>query len=267
MSAPVEELARSALATTASQFVEVQRPNFIGMGGPDAPLRSLRFATAPEMAGYPGLCKATTVWVDVASGYPPMGTSTVYKVVGDLAPLPDMWNEAYRAELRRKCAAAGRVIPSESADFGQVAFFEISKGGEDQVWTASRALQLAIAGAKVGAPITCISEPGIDAEALREMAADDPEAVEDRENREGCVRASTTFASLSLGRILRMEIAPCPEVKANVYCLSASFLRYAYNNHQALWFVELRYEEGKGDNHDVTSVSAVTLKPSFAIYD
>jgi len=126
---------------------------------------------------------------------------------------------------------------------------------------------LAVGHAKSGAPIICVPEPGIDAETLSEMAADDPEAVEDRENRIGCEKAGATLGSLSLDRLLQIDVAPCPEAKENVYCLSATFLRFAYNNHQALWIVKLRYEEGKGDNRDVTSVRAVTLQPSFSVYD
>jgi hypothetical protein len=48
---------------------------------------------------------------------------------------------------------------------------------------------------------------------------------------------------------------------------AATFLRFAYGNHQALWNVELRYREGRGSNSDVAMVDRVALKPGFAIYD
>jgi hypothetical protein len=268
MTAPVENLARAALATAASRFTEVERPNFGGMRGPDAPLTGLRFATAAEMAGYPGLCKATTAWIDISAGggAPPMETAAVYKVVGDLAPLPDMWNATYEAALTAKCATAGRVIPTASGEFGQAAFFQVGKGGEDQVWAASRALQRAVADAKAGLPVACDPRPGLDADTLSQMAADDGEVVEDRQNQEGCARAGATLAGLPLDRLLRIDVAPCPESK-DQYCLSANFLRFAYDNRQALWQVSLQYQRGAGDNADVDRVTAVTLEPSSIIYD
>lgn len=267
MLAPVEELARAALSAASSHFVEVERPNFSGLSGPDAPLSGLRFATAAESAGYPGLCKATTAWISVGPSLPPIETTLVYKVVGDLKPLPDMWNEAYGAELEKKCAAAGRVLPTESADFGQARFFTVSKGSDDYVWYASRALQVAIANASTGLSVVCISEPDIDSELIIDRPADDPEVIERRENREGCANAAATLASLSPERLLDMEVAPCSETKPQRYCLTAYVLRYAYGNHQALWQVGLQYQVGLGDNRDVTNVDAVSLAPSYSVYD
>lgn len=267
MQAPVSDLAQEIMATAASRFVEVERPTFSGMAGPNAPLRGLRFATAPRRAGWPGLCNATTVWISVDPSSEPMETATVYKVVGDLTPLKDMWNAAYEAKLDSLCAAAGRVIPAESGDFSQVAFFGIAKGGDDHVWMAALALQRAVAGVKSGLPVTCVPEPGVDEAIVREAAADDPEMVEDRQNREGCAKAAATLAGLQLGRLFQLDTAPCPGAKADIYCLSASFLRFAYGNHQAFWRVELRYREDWRDDRSVDTIEAVTLKPSFAIYD
>lgn len=265
LQASVEDLARSALAAIAPRFVEVQRPDFVGMMGPDAPLRGLRFATAARMAGETGLCEATTAWIGFDASASPVETATVYKVVGDLAPLPDMWNSAYEAELTRKCAAAGRVLPENGSDFGQTGFFRVSKGAGDRAWVGPRTLQLAIAGAKAGSPVICLPEPDDDAGFLGDLAKDDPEVIEDRENREGCARAGATLASLSLDRLLGVDIGPCPDLAEKVRCVSASFLRYAYGNHQALWLVSLRYQ--MGPDRDVTSVEAVTLKSSFNVYD
>ena len=219
------------------------------------------------MAGYPGLCKATTVWIAIGPSDTPIETATRYKVVGDLAPLPDMWNDAYEAALTQKCAGAGRVIPTDNSDFGQATFFEIAQGGEDHVWSAARALQIAVAAAKSGSTVTCVPAPGIEPQDLAEMAADDPEAVEDRQNHRSCEQASETLAGLSLSKLLRMEFTPCPDGAKKYRCLSALFLRYAYSNHQALWEVKLRYAEGEGDNRDVASVRDLSLQPSFSVYD
>jgi hypothetical protein len=217
------------------------------------------------MAGDTGLCEATTAWIGFDTSSPPVETATVYKIVGDLAPLPDMWNPAYEADLTRKCLSAGRVLPSGVADFGQTGFFQVSKGANDRAWTGARALQLAIADAKSGASVTCLPEPEADAGFFNDRAADDPEAVEDRENREGCARAGATLAGLSLDRVLGLDIGACPAFAETVRCVSALFLRYAYGNHQALWRVTLRYQEGP--DRDVKSVGAVTLKSSFNVYD
>lgn len=265
--APVEDLARTALLAAAPRFVEVERPTFTGLSGPGAALRGLRFATAAESAGYPGLCKATTAWIDVGGDPSPIETRRVYKIVGDLKPLPDMWNDTYGAELSRRCAAAGRVIPTESADFGQSTFFKSSKGEEGDVWLASRALQIAIASAKAGSFVACTPPTAMDADTLREMAADDPEVIEDRENRDGCTQAGATLAGLPLSRLMQMEVAPCPNEGPRSYCLSAVFLRYAYYNRQVLWWVTLKYQTSAGFNDDVVTVSTVVLSPGFAIYD
>lgn len=190
-----------------------------------------------------------------------------YKIVGDLAPLPDMWNQAYEAALTEKCAEAGRVIPTDNSDFGQATFFEIAQGGEDHVWGAARALQIAVAAAKAGSKVTCVPSAGIDPKTLAEMAADDPEVIEDNQNRKGCAQAGETLAGLSLSKLLRIEFTPCPDPDAKSRCFSALFLRYAYFNHQALWEVKVRFEDGEGDSDDVVSVRDLAMQPSFSIYD
>ena len=265
MTAPVEELARKVLSGMVDRFVEVERPGHVGLGGPA--VRGLRFATAARMAGYPGLCKATTVWIATGPSDPPIETAMRYKIVGDLAPLPDMWNATYEAALTKKCADAGRVLPTDNSDFGQATFFDVDRSGENHVWSAARALQIAIAAAKAGSTVTCAPSAGIDPQDLAEMAADDPEAVEDRQNREGCAKSGQTLGGLSLSRLLRIEFTPCPEEDGKSRCLSALFLRYAYSNHQALWEVKARYTEGEGDNRPVASVKNLALQPSFSIYD
>ena len=148
LGASVEDLARNALLTAAPRFVEVERPTFSGMFGPDEPVRGMRFATAAESAGNPGLCKATIAFISLDQSLSPIQTNAVFKVVSELKPLPDMWNEPYGAELSRKCAAAGRVLPTGSAAFGEVTFFSLRAGAESDVWLAARALELAIAGSK-----------------------------------------------------------------------------------------------------------------------
>jgi hypothetical protein len=197
-----------------------------------------------------------------------METATVYKIVGDLAPpLPDMWNARDEASLKRKCAAAGRVIHAKSSDFGTVAFFQIAKGSENHVWLASRALQLAIVAAKSGSTVTCAKQPVVQPEFLEDLGPDDPLVVEDRENREGCAQPGATVARLKLDRIIQLDVHQCPEAKESVWCVSADFLRRAVFNHQEMWTMNLRYEEGRSPQDDVASVGAVTLEPNYSVTD
>ncbi|HEY1225508.1 MAG TPA: hypothetical protein VGE54_09795 [Brevundimonas sp.] len=263
--ASAKDLARAAFAATAPRFVEVTRPGS-GPWDPAGPLEYLHFATAPESAGWPGLCKASTAWVSLRSrpGEAPIDTSTVYKIVGDLSP--DSWNDHSKAERNKACASAGRVLPTDSSEFGEPIFFRLNPGGEDNVWFAARALQLAIAQAKGGATVTCVPEPTIDLVAAGEMSANDPEAIESRENREGCARAAGTLADLKLERILALDVVPCADGNGDTFCVSAVFLRYAYANHQALWHIRLRYQARFGDNGDVVKVDTLSLQPSFSVY-
>lgn len=277
LTADVGTLAHDALAVIAARFVEVERPTFSGFQGPDAPLGGLRFATAAESAGWPGLCKATVVWVDLVDPHSPAQTSTVYSVVDDLAPLPDMWNDAYGAALQRKCAQAGRVIPTESGDLGQAVFFSLEEGDRDFIWGASRALQLAISSAATGTGVLCVEDPDDLAEIdgsgppdrwLEELGPDDPEVVENHQNRTACDQPAATVAGLSLDRIISIDIAPCPGAGQDQHCVEAEFLRYAVQNRRVGWLVTLQYRDG-ADFHgdDIADVFDIRLTPSWAIYD
>lgn len=266
LSASVDDLARSALQAAAPRFVEVERPSFTGLAGPGAPLQGLRFATAAEPASYPGLCKATTAWVSLVEGSPPLATKTVYKVVGDLNPPPNRSSEPYGAELSRKCAAAGRVLPTDTGDFGRATFFEITAGGEHQVWRNARALEVAIAAAKAGGAVACKPLPEAEMEAAEQMDPQEPEAIEARENRKACAEPAALLANLSLGKLTELTASPCPDAPRS-NCVSALFLRHAFYNRQAHWSVTLRYQKGDGRDRDVKTVTAVKLEPSWAIYD
>lgn len=263
MTAPVEELAKTALAGSAHHLVEVTRPGHIGLGGPE--LRGLHFATAAIGTGYPGLCKATTIQIAIGDSATPIYTATRYKVVGDLAT--DIGNGADEGDLTRKCAEAGRVIPTDSSDFGQATFFEFAKGDDYEAWRAARALQFAIAAARSGSPVICVPPPDIDVQMLAEMAADDPEVIEQRLNQEGCAQARDTLAALSLSKLLQIESTPCWEMAKKSLCLSAHFLRYADFNHQIVWQVKLRYQDDEGDDRDDLSVSDLELQPIHSWYD
>ena len=277
MTADVGTLARDALAAAASRFVEVERPDFSGIGGPDAPLRGLRFATAAESAGWPGLCKASVAWIDLVDPHAPIHASTVYKVVDDLASLPDMWNDAYGAALEQKCAQAGRVIPTKSSDLGQAVFFSLEEADRNYVWGASRALQIAISRAMTGTEVTCVEEPDPIADMGGTMSRDtwlatadpaDPEVIEHHQNSVACLQPAATVATLSLDRILSLDVEACPDAGPDVHCVEAEFLRYSDANRRVGWTVNLRYRDG-ADFHrdDVSDVADIRLTPSWTVYD
>ncbi|MFN3668873.1 MAG: hypothetical protein ACK4VY_06155 [Brevundimonas sp.] len=263
MTASTESLAQHALRSIAHRLVEVQRPTHSGPAGPEAPLTGLRFATDAVSAGWPG----STLWIGPEGPDSPIQSQTVYKIVGDLAPLPDMWNDAYGAKLDRLCAASGRVIPTGSADFDQAVFFSLSDPTQIQLWPSARALQLAIADAAAGGVVRCQQEPAWASSEFEMLDPAEPEAIEARANREGCGRAGRTVAGLDLGRLQSIDVAPCQRATAGLYCLEAVFLRYAYFNHQVLWRVTLRYQE-PADIHrdDVSAVSDVSLAATFSVY-
>jgi hypothetical protein len=264
LQAPVEDLANRTFAAAAARFVEVTRPDFEGAFSPPGNSPALAFATTPRSAGSPGLCEATTAWVDPYSGSTPISTRTVYKVVGDLNPLPDMWNDAYAARLERDCAAAGRVIPRLSSGFGELRFFRITDIGGFQTWQTAWSLQKAVAAARAGAPVSCTQDPPLDPVFLQDLAADDPERVEDRENRRGCANPRAIVSRLTLDRLLTIDVAPCPGAARDLYCVSADFLRRAEFNRQILWTLKLQYRTIQREQIEVGSI---VLQPGYAIYD
>ncbi|MFT4254764.1 MAG: hypothetical protein QM608_20050, partial [Caulobacter sp.] len=143
--APVDAIAKEALAAVAPRFVEVSRPTYSGMIAPGKTVSSLHMATAPRATGSPGLCEADTVWIDFGERGPPIVSRKAYKVVGPLAPLPDVWNDAYGASLKSKCAAAGPVISPKDGDMDGVVFFTMLNAppANDKAWLAVRALEKA----------------------------------------------------------------------------------------------------------------------------
>lgn len=266
LKASPQDLARRGFAAVSDRFVEIERPVSLAPPGSPQPLLGLRMATAAESAGYPGLCKAATTWISLSTTESdPLSTRTVYKVVGDLSPLPDMWNDAYGKDLERRCAKAGRVLQSTTVAYGETPFFKLDQGEDENVWYAVLALQRAVAAAKAGGPVTCHAEPRIDEAIRRDMAKDDPELIEDDENQAGCAQPGKTLAGLSLDRMLDLTVVPCPD-RLGTYCVSASFLRYAYDNRQALWMANLRYRLAEKEQRALGEVTDIVLAPSFNVW-
>lgn len=267
LSASAEALARRAFAVAAPRFVEVSRPALGIPPGHEPPVDALLFATAPTDAGSPGLCRATTAWIQLDRPHSdPLSTETVYKVVGEPNPLPDTWDRAYERRLQSLCRGAGRVIAEHSDDVSQPGFFRASGLGDFETWRAVLALHMARAAAEAGAPVHCMPDSPIDHTLFDESSADEAEIRERLENRVACADPRPVLAALDLGRLLDLEDTPCPNADAEVRCLSATVLRYAYFNHQATWRVSVRYRTSRGEDRGVASVEGLMLQPSFNVY-
>jgi hypothetical protein len=265
LTAPVGVLAERTLQSLAPSFTEVERPTFIGMRGPNPPLTVLAFATTPENAGYPGLCKATVIFVDfdpvnrteTADSDSPavaksIDTETVFKVVDDPSPLPDMWNDQYGAKLEGECKKAGRVIPSESGNFGEVAFFSLRDTPEYQAWLAVRTLQLAIT--KAGSP------------ALPKIKCLPVSPIVDRPPE--CANPSNLMHALDLAKLITVSFRPCPK-NPQRYCTTAEFLRWGQGNMQKYWQVDIEAKIKIPDraDADVSQICAITVSDAVMIAD
>lgn len=234
----------------APALVEVQRPAMYGWVRPGARLSGLLFATKARSAGDPGLCKSTTVWIphDPTPQDDPITTEVVYKVVSDPKPLPDMWNDAYGAELDARCARAGRVLPSEDTAFGDERFFSVEMEGGVSVWLATRALQLAL-----------------------QRASSHPDEVSCSTNIPdgvaSCRPELLARKTLKLERLLSVTAAPCRDGAASCYLISGDFLDRAEGNSQFHWRLSLRaIIPDTSATGDVKAISALALESGVTIF-
>jgi hypothetical protein len=264
--APILQLRREAFRIAADAFVEVERPTFARLGGPGSDPRALGFATKADSAGDPGLCKATTAWVLLKplKGEDPIETSQVYKVAGSLRPLPDMWNATYGAQLSAKCRRAGRVLPSATADFGQVGFFTVSPSEQHLAWFGARSLEIAkdeVSASRI--QVSCkVPKDIIEAE----KDSTQPRPTRDQSNIRDCEAPRDVMRSLALSRLMSIDVAPC-EHAAGLSCVTGTFLRSADFNEQYVWTVSLEARPGKEFNSDVAEVASITLSTGWIIHD
>ncbi|MDQ0463469.1 hypothetical protein QO010_001240 [Caulobacter ginsengisoli] len=104
---PATRLADRVLSQFAGQLVAVRRP-------PGEVLSTLEFSTRPKSAGFPGLCMAKIVMVEMRYDGQGAGLRTparaedlslreVYRIVGDTKPIPGGWNEPYGRWLDSNC--------------------------------------------------------------------------------------------------------------------------------------------------------------------
>ncbi|MGI9169968.1 MAG: hypothetical protein ACR2FH_07300 [Caulobacteraceae bacterium] len=250
---PIDLLARESMKQIASEFVEVERPTFRGMIPPGVPLWSLRFATQATSAGDPGLCVATVADVFFQTGKgddtPPLSTTTVYKVVAPLKPLPDMWNNKYGAELAAKCEHAGRVIPTQSANFGQEIFFEAKMDGGLRVWFAVRALEV-----------------GLEKVRLSPRSA----RCEDQRhgNGAGCKLELSSQVTLRLPRLLSVTMTDCNNGDKDCYQVTGEFLRSSVANSRTTWIMHLQATAPDTTaSGDIRAVNDIEVSESGSIFD
>ncbi|MFO1015476.1 MAG: hypothetical protein U1E50_17125 [Caulobacteraceae bacterium] len=263
--ASVEDLRKEAFAEIADAFVEVERPTFSGMLGPRAP-SVLYFATKPRSAGFPGLCQATVVGVRrlPIDDIPPVRAMSTYRVVGDLSPLPGLWNDAYGARLEALCEKAGRVLRTESGDLGQVAFFRAAPDDSGTAYVGARALELAIKNAaSADLDVTC-DMPRDSAGAP--LARADAEIGPGQPGPHDCDDARGALAALSLSRLVGLSMEPCAD-DAKLSCLKATFVRGAADNMQFLWMLDLRARVVREDSQNEVTVLAVKMFSSWMNYD
>lgn len=263
--APIDAIAKEALAAVAPRFVEVSRPTYSGMIASGKDLQGLRMATAPRGAGSPGLCEADVIWVNLGKNQAPIASSTAYKVVDKLAPLPDIWNDAYEARLERTCAAAGPVIPPEDGDMNRTTFFRVQ--GETPhagAWMAARALELAIERAQRGQlDVICTREA---ATRVRPGSAESFDGRMEAEGRQGCAAPVAVLAGLDLSRLAAMDIVQCHSPTENL-CLSAEFLREATTSERAIWIVNLRARHREIGQPEIEAITSAELADQVWIYD
>lgn len=264
LQAPEDVLVAKTLGSLAPMLTEVERPTFIGMAGPNPPLQELDFATAPESAGSPGICKATVVRIDFdtaesvdrANSDTPMvaksiSTETVFRVVDDPSPLPDIWNEAYGDKLANECKKAGRVIP-EKEDLSEIAFFPLTNAPDFSVWLAVRTLQLAIK--QTGEP----DSPAIKCLPIAPTADIPPE----------CSRPLEVLHSLDLAKLIKVSFRRCAKNPYH-YCTSAEFLKWGAGNMQRFWELDVESQIRSPDlaTGDVGKISAITIADGVMIAD
>jgi hypothetical protein len=207
----------------------------------------MKFATKPRPLGDWGLCEATVAWVSAEKDADdPIATLTVYKAVSSLRPTKD--NEA---ALAPDCRLAGRVIPTESADFGQVGFFSLTYPDGLRAWYAARSMEVAI-------------------EAFRKnpsrAACDDTGRLDGPAGR--CVAAALPTSALRMDRLLSLSMERCVAGPSNCYTIEGEFLRSAEYNTRNLWVLRAdAYLENKPRPDDVQSVANLKLTSSYLITD
>lgn len=261
--APLSQVRKEALEGLASSLVEVERPTWTGLMGPSSNPSALRFASRPRSAGNPGLCEATTVWIKLKprADDDPVGTSTVYKAVGDLRPLPDMWNDAYGRSLALKCSTAGRVIPTEDGDFNQLGFFTVTPESANDAWLAARALDVAIKAAVKGSlKPNCRLARG-----LPENEQVTAETAKDRSGPRDCDKPQAALGGLALDRLLGASVKPCG-ADTLVICVTGTFLRSADFNERHVWDVSVKARQAE-ERGDITELLGAELQAGVIIID
>jgi len=240
---------RQLFDKVAAQFVEV--------GGASPQDRSHQgresaVATKAKPAGYPGLCEATVAQTGFAgtdiAGVDPLETHKAFKVVGSLAPLPNLWSKEYEADLAVKCAHAGRVLRVADGPFDQEMFFVDATPPEVGSWFAARALEIALQQVREGAIRPNCGSPS---------AKDD-----------GCHKALSDNGTLRLQRLVKVDARPCKDAVSNCYHVTGLFLDSAGEIGGEDWLLDLdaTMNVPRRNDRDVGAVTNVKLGKSSWIF-
>ncbi|HEY4029436.1 MAG TPA: hypothetical protein VGM25_03765 [Caulobacteraceae bacterium] len=248
--APPVEYIRQLFAQASGQFVEV--------GGPSSQYRPQRamggaaVATKAKQAGEPGLCVATVAEFRFAgtnlAGADPLTAHRAFKIVGSLAPLPDLWSKQYEAELAGKCAQAGRVLSTGAAPFDQEMFFVDATPHEVGAWFSARALEVALQQARDGA---------------LDLHCGSPSTKDD-----GCREALSDKGTLRLQRLLKVEAKPCAGSVSSCYHVTGEFLDTASQISGGNWIMDLdaMVTVPRRNERDVGAVTNVRLTKTAWIF-
>lgn len=195
-------------------------------------------ATAPRSAGYPGLCFATVADLQFsARATAPLTTRFVYRVVGDLAPRPNGWDDAYGAELELKCRNAGRVLNQNEYGLGTDQFFKVRSFGGEPPYPALLAIQRAVARAKAHpGDLTC--------------------------GRGSQLNCAAEASKLDFDQLVAIDLKPCLH-RERAYCAAASFSTAIRGNLQES--VTVRFEmpltptglSSDGENFEVEQATTI----------
>jgi hypothetical protein len=213
---PAPLLARMALGLAGNRYVEVRRPF---LGGPGRSGFSLSFATRPQSAGYPGLCRSDTIDVYFSPSentaasdgmrVHTVDTGSAFKIVADTRRLAGTgWNDAYGRRLDALCAVAGPVFADPNGDGRQPHFFFLDQNSSvAEAYFAARVLQEAVEGARTSTRlrITCDEDPA------------EPDAG-------ACADPRALVANLELASVWGFEVEQC-EDNSSILCVEAGFAR------------------------------------------
>lgn len=241
-----ERLLETLLGQSAGLFVEVERPTFRGMFGPNAPMRMIRFATAPTRGGE--ICRATVLsfgldadeaqirrliesrgGVVLREHVAAISAQEVYKVVPEATD----------------CRAAGRVIPAEDSNFGQRRYFTVEG---HYAWAVPIVFRRVADEARANSQLAVECSRGWGGGAPR------------------CEQPLAILQSLDLDALLSVTFSPCESNRSQT-CVVGEFLVEGGGNTQKLCQVTVPVDIGRSYPLDLRIVGPIRIQFGTRITD